>query len=119
VLLQYARLLVSIELQVNNSNGKGKLMERRLLCKKCWNVFDLTITGNFPGIEIHCPACHDTDIMEAPPWRRWVPAVISSPAMNGPMNASNASSSSECRYRKTPLKIKAGNAPPATAGTCT
>ena len=43
-------------------------MEKRFLCKKCWNIFDLMITDNSPDNEINCPACSNTDIMEAPPW---------------------------------------------------
>jgi DNA-directed RNA polymerase subunit RPC12/RpoP len=43
-------------------------MNQRFLCKKCFNVFDLLISDDFPGTEIHCPACNDTNVMEAPPW---------------------------------------------------
>ena len=44
-------------------------MERRLLCKKCWNIFDLSITDS-PSLkaEIHCPECCSADVMDAPPW---------------------------------------------------
>ena len=44
-------------------------MERRFLCKKCWNVFDLAIPDSSrSNVEIHCPACRNADVMEAPPW---------------------------------------------------
>lgn len=44
-------------------------MERRYLCKKCWNVFDYSIPeGPSSGEQIHCPVCCSVDVMEAPPW---------------------------------------------------
>jgi len=44
-------------------------MERRLLCKKCWNIFDLpTLDSTSLNVEIHCPECRSVDVMDAPPW---------------------------------------------------
>jgi len=44
-------------------------MERRFLCKKCWNVFDFYASGdNVADVKVCCPACRGSDVMEAPPW---------------------------------------------------
>jgi Zn finger protein HypA/HybF involved in hydrogenase expression len=43
-------------------------MESRFLCKKCCEVFDLIVPDKSSAVEIRCPACNNTDIMEAPPW---------------------------------------------------
>jgi DNA-directed RNA polymerase subunit RPC12/RpoP len=44
-------------------------MERRLLCKQCWFVFDMAISDSYSSdAEIHCPACCSTNVMEAPSW---------------------------------------------------
>jgi len=44
-------------------------MERRFICKKCWNLFDLAIPDDASVVmDIHCPACRNADVMEAPPW---------------------------------------------------
>ena len=44
-------------------------MERRFLCKKCRNVFDIAISESAsPGAGIHCPLCCGTDVTEAPAW---------------------------------------------------
>ncbi|OGN96984.1 MAG: hypothetical protein A2Y89_04750 [Chloroflexi bacterium RBG_13_51_18] len=44
-------------------------MERRFLCKQCWNVFDVASSDSATTDEkVHCPACGSADVMEAPPW---------------------------------------------------
>ena len=43
-------------------------MEHRLLCKKCWDIFDLSLPGASLILDIKCPSCGSSDIMEAPPW---------------------------------------------------
>jgi DNA-directed RNA polymerase subunit RPC12/RpoP len=44
-------------------------MERRFLCKKCWNLFDFTVSDDiFSDRVIPCPACRSAEVMEAPPW---------------------------------------------------
>jgi Zn finger protein HypA/HybF involved in hydrogenase expression len=44
-------------------------MERRFLCKKCWNIFDQPVPdSSSENLEVHCPSCCSADVMEAPPW---------------------------------------------------
>ena len=43
-------------------------MKRRFLCKTCRNVFDSPDTDNNRDIDIKCPSCCGTDVMEAPAW---------------------------------------------------
>jgi DNA-directed RNA polymerase subunit RPC12/RpoP len=44
-------------------------MNRRLICKKCWNVFDFSVPeGAASDVEVRCPSCHNADVMDAPPW---------------------------------------------------
>jgi Zn finger protein HypA/HybF involved in hydrogenase expression len=44
-------------------------MKRRFLCKKCWNIFDLSdVDDSSSNLEIRCPKCCSADITEAPPW---------------------------------------------------
>ena len=47
---------------------ESRLMERRFVCKKCWNVFDLSIPEGSSDVEILCPECSSADVMDAPPW---------------------------------------------------
>lgn len=43
-------------------------MEHRLVCKKCWHVFDLSVPEGAKPVAAHCPACDSREIMVAPPW---------------------------------------------------
>lgn len=43
-------------------------MDHRLLCKKCFNVFDHLISESSPSTGIHCTICNSGDVVDAPPW---------------------------------------------------
>lgn len=43
-------------------------MDRRFMCKKCWHLFDVSISDDSSEAKIHCPECCSTQVMEAPPW---------------------------------------------------
>jgi len=44
-------------------------MTRRFLCKLCRHVFDMDIISDSSiPVEVRCPGCGSTDIMEAPTW---------------------------------------------------
>ena len=44
-------------------------MGHRFLCKQCRHVFDSEISnGSSLNQEVYCPACGNSDVMEAPAW---------------------------------------------------
>jgi hypothetical protein len=44
-------------------------MIHRLLCNKCFHVYDITIPENACSVmEMRCPACDSQQVSEAPPW---------------------------------------------------
>jgi Zn finger protein HypA/HybF involved in hydrogenase expression len=91
-------------------------MEHRFLCKKCWHVFDATIPDSSTNVEIHCPACHHTDVMEAPPW---VPLDSGKNIFSGNEWSYECQ---DCKYRfrmpipKSPLEDKSRKCPSCKSG---